>query len=585
MNIKAPWLKHYGDIPVSLDYPDCSMTELVFNAVNKYPDIFAYDFFGCKKTYREFADDIVLCAKGLIAFGISRGERITICMPNTPQAVVMFYAINYIGAVANMIHPLSADEEIVRFLNLSNSTVILTLDQFGDKVLDVIPRTKTKTLILCGIEDGLSGIKEPLYRLTKGRKIKRKPTGDCIIRYKDILKLGYESGVDDDSVNAKTKGDDIAAILYSGGTSGISKGILLTNRNLNALALQTDAASQCVKAGYKMLAIMPIFHGFGLGVCIHTAYVAGGTTILVPQFSIQTYADLLKKHKPHYIAGVPTLFEALLRLKDIHKLDMSQLQGIFSGGDSLTIELKRKVDAFLKDRGAVEQVREGYGLTECVTASCLTPRYFHKEGSIGIPYPDTFFKIVERNTHKEVPYGTEGEIVLTGPTVMRGYDDNEEETALALQTHADGYVWLHTGDLGVMDEDGFIYFRQRIKRMIISSGYSVYPTQIENIIESHEKVLISCVIGVPDEYRKQIVKAFIVLRDGQEATDEIKESILEHCRKNIAKYALPRLFEYRESLPRTLVGKVAYLELEQEEIEKSRNNYNNGAHKNEHKMV
>jgi long-chain acyl-CoA synthetase len=249
-------------------------------------------------------------------------------------------------------------------------------------------------------------------------------------------------------------------------------------------------------------------------------------------------------------------------------LDMSQLQGIFSGGDSLTIELKKKVDAFLKDRGAVEQVREGYGLTECVTASCLTPRYSHKEGSIGIPYPDTFFKIIEKGTFNEVPYGTEGEIVLTGPTVMKGYDGNEEETALTLQTHPDGYTWLHTGDLGVMDEDGFIYFRQRIKRMIISSGYSIYPTQIENAIESHEAVLISCVIGVPDEYRKQIVKAFIVLRDGQEATDDVKESIVEHCRKNIAKYAMPRLFEYRDSLPRTLVGKVAYLELEREELEK-----------------
>ena len=568
MNIKAPWLKHYGDIPHNLEYPDCSLTELVFKTAHKYPEIFAYDFFGCKKTYAEFIEEIKLCAIGLAAIGIKRNERITICMPNTPQAIIMFYALNHIGAVANMVHPLSAAEEIVRFLTASKSTAIFTLDQFSDKVLDILPRTETKTLFLCGVEDGLSGIKKPLYKLTKGRNIKRKPSGGNIIRYTDILKKGLESGRSFNDVNANTTGDDIAAILYSGGTSGTSKGILLTNRGINALALQTDAASQCVKAGNKMLAIMPIFHGFGLGVCIHTAYVAGGTTILVPQFSIQTYADLLKKYKPHYIAGVPTLFEALLRLKNIDKLDMSQLHGIFSGGDSLTIELKRKVDAFLKARGSTEQVREGYGLTECVTASCLTPRYFHKEGSIGIPYPDMYYKIVEKGTHNEVSYGTEGEIVLTGPTVMKGYDGNVEETEQALQKHEDGYTWLHTGDLGVMDEDGFIYFRQRMKRMIISSGYSIYPTQLENAIEAHEKVLISCVIGVPDEYRKQIIKAFIVLRDGQEPTEEIKESILEHCRKNIAKYAMPRLFEYRESLPRTLVGKVAYLELEKEESQK-----------------
>ena len=562
--LNAPWLKHYGDIPHNLDYPNCSMTELVFAARDKYPKIIAYDFFGTKKNYQDFAKEIKQCSAGLIAIGIKRNERVTICMPNTPQGVIMFYALNYIGAVANMVHPLSASEEIVRFLKSSKSTAILTLDQFSDKVEEILPRTDVKFLILSGIEDGLSGIKKPLYRLTKGRKIKRKPTSGNIIRYTDLLKRGRELGISDDDCNAKTCGDDIAAILYSGGTSGTSKGILLTNRNINALAMQTDAASQCVVPGNKMLAIMPIFHGFGLGVCIHTAFVAGGTAILVPQFSIQTYADLLKKYKPHYIAGVPTLYEALLRLKNIDNLDMSQLIGIFSGGDSLTIELKRKVDAFLKKHGASEQVREGYGLTECVTASCLTPRKFHKEGSIGIPYPDMYYKIVEKGTHNEVPYGTEGEIVLTGPTVMRGYDGNDEETAQVLQKHGDGYIWLHTGDLGVMDEDGFIYFRQRMKRMIVSSGYSIYPTQLENAIESHEEVLISCVIGVPDEYRKQIVKAFIVLRDEQEATDEIKESILEHCRKNIAKYAMPREFEYRKSLPRTLVGKVAYLELEKE---------------------
>ena len=563
MILKAPWLGHYDNVPHSLDYPDCSMADLVLRTVEKHPGIPAYDFFGCKKTYLSFSDEIDLCARGLKSIGISRGERVTICMPNTPQAVVMFYALNLMGAVANMVHPLSAPEEILRYLDSSKSAAICTLDQFGEKINEILPRAKTaKTIILCGVEDGLTGIKRLLYRLTKGRGIKRRPTGGNAVRYTDLLRdgRGYIGDYD-----AKTRGGDVAAILYSGGTSGTSKGILLTNLNLNALAMQTIAASDCVVPSHKMLAIMPVFHGFGLGVCIHTAYVAGGTTILIPQFSIKTYAALLKKYKPHYIAGVPTLFEALLRLRDISKLDMSQLEGVFSGGDSLTVELKRKVDAFLKERGAAEQVREGYGLTECVTASCLTPRKFHKEGSIGIPYPDTYYKIVKRGTKDELPYGDEGEIVITGPTVMKGYDGNDEETAQALQTHADGHVWLHTGDLGVMDPDGFIYFRQRIKRMIISSGYSIYPSQLENAIETHGKVLISCVIGVPDDYRKQRLKAFIVLRDAQEPTEEIKTSILEHCRKNIAKYAMPREIEYRQSLPRTLVGKVAYLELEKEE--------------------
>jgi len=562
MTIETPWLRSYGDIPHSLDYPDCSMAHLVFKAAETFPDYLAYDFFGCKQDYRGFTDEIRLCARGIKAIGIGQGDRVTICMPNTPQAVIMLYALNLAGAVANMVHPLSAEEELVRYVNESRSVAVLTLDQFADKLEKILPRTNARTLILAGVEDGLKGVKKPLYKLTKGRKITRRPSGGKLLRYTDLLGRGNGFSGDFD---AKSRGSDVAAILYSGGTSGTTKGILLTNRNFNALAMQTEALSDCVVPGNKMLAIMPIFHGFGLGVCIHTAFITGASAILVPQFSIQSYAQLLKKHKPHYIAGVPTLYEALLRLQNIGDLDMSQLRGVFSGGDSLSIELKRKVDAFLKDHGSSEQVREGYGLTECVTASCLTPRKFHKEGSIGIPYPDTYYKIVRRGTHEPLPYGEEGEIVLTGPTVMKGYDNNEEETAQAIQIHPDGRAWLHTGDLGMIDDDGFVYFRQRIKRMIISSGYSVYPSQLENAIESHEKVLISCVIGVRDDYKMQRIKAFIVLRDGQEATDEIKASILEHCKRNIAKYAMPGEFEYRRELPRTLVGKVAYIELEKEE--------------------
>jgi len=542
------------------------MAELVLRTAQKYPDITAYDFFGCKQTYRGFADEIRQCSRGLLAAGIKKDDRFTICMPNTPQAVIVFYALNLIGAVANMVHPLSAEEELVGYINNSRSVAVLTLDQFAPKLEGILPRTSAGMLVLAGADDGLKGIKKSLYRLTKGRKIPRRPSDGKILRYSDLIRcgLGYTGEYD-----AKTRGDDVAAILYSGGTSGTTKGILLTNLNFNALAMQTEAAGDCVVPSHKMLAIMPVFHGFGLGVCLHTAFVAGGTALLIPQFSLEAYVKILKNQRPHYIAGVPTLYEAMLRHPEIRNIDMSQMEGIFSGGDTLSIELKRKVDTLLKECGSTEQVREGYGLTECVTASCLTPKKFHKEGSIGIPYPDTYYKIVRRETQEELPYGEEGEITISGPTVMKGYDNNEEETTKTLQSHADGRMWLHTGDLGTMDEEGFIYFRQRIKRMIVSSGYSIYPTQLENAIESHEKVLISCVIGVPDDYKMQRIKAFITLRDNQEATEEIKTSIHEHCKKNIAKYAMPSEFEYRKDLPRTLVGKVAYLELEKEELEKT----------------
>jgi len=265
---------------------------------------------------------------------------------------------------------------------------------------------------------------------------------------------------------------------------------------------------------------------------------------------------------------VPTLYEALLRLPSMDGADLSSLKGVFSGGDSLSIELKKKFDQFLYDHKAVVQVREGYGTTETVTACCLTPPHMFKEGSIGLPFPDTYIKIVRPGTEVELPYGEEGEILLSGPTVMKEYMNNPEETAQTLRTHADGLAWVYTGDLGTMDDQGFIYFRGRAKRMIISSGYNVYPGQLENIIDAHEKVLMSCVIGIPDPYKMQVVKAFVMLRPGVPANEETRAELLEYCSRSIAKYAMPKEIEFRAELPKTLVGKVAYRKLEEEEEER-----------------
>ena len=241
---------------------------------------------------------------------------------------------------------------------------------------------------------------------------------------------------------------------------------------------------------------------------------------------------------------------------------------MFSGGDSLSVELKKKFDKFLKDHKATIQVREGYGTTETVTACCLTPVSYFKEGSIGIPFPDTYIKIVEPGTEKELPYGEEGEILLAGPTVMKEYMNHPVETAQTLRTHADGLTWVYTGDLGTMDDEGFIYFKGRAKRMIISSGYNVYPGQIENILDAHEAVQMSCVIGVPDALKIQSVKAFVKLAAGVEPSEAIRQELMDHCKKHVAKYAMPRDIEFRDEMPKTLVGKVAYRVLEEEEMKK-----------------
>ena len=559
LSANAPWLAFYGNTPASLDYPSKTMYQLVRETAQRHPQLTAYLFFGKATRYDAFVKKVEAAARGLYHLGIRKGDRVTICMPNTPQALACFYGLNRIGAVPNMIHPLSAVQEIDFFLKVSHSKAILTLDQFYGKVAQVAG--EDVTILIAKIADELPFPLNAAYPLTKGgRAIPKLPKSGYLL-WTEMVAAGKNETLPPDDGEA----EDCGAILYSGGTTGTTKGIRLSNLNFNALALQTIAASGLVSiTGMKMLSIMPVFHGFGLGIGIHTALVGGGTCILVPQFSVQIYADILKKQKPNLVPGVPTLFEALLRAEGLEGVDLSFLKGIFSGGDSLSPELKRKVDRFLREHNCSEQIREGYGTTECVTASCLTPKDYARPGSIGVPFPDTYYKIVTPGTDRELPPNAEGEICLSGPTVMLGYLDNYEETVQVLRRHYDGRLWLHTGDLGYMDQDGFLYFRQRIKRMIVTSGYNVYPSQLENILDGHEKVLLSCVIGVKDSYRGQRVRAYIVPAPGVTPSKALEEEILAYCRERIAKYAMPREIVFREELPKTLVGKVAYRVLEEE---------------------
>ena len=561
---KTPWKDFLGDVPMHLDYFEGSMFEAVQAIADQYPNNVAFDFMGKSTTYKELVENIVICAKSLRALGIRENDKFTIAMPNCPQAIYLFYAVNMIGAIANMIHPLSAEKEITFYLNESQSVGAVTLDQFYAKFQRARQGTPVNNLIIASISDALSPVMKLGYALTQGRKIEKIPEDAPIVRWKDFWTMSRSC----DNPHVPTKSDSPAVILYSGGTTGTTKGIVLTNKNFNALGQQVIATNPMFRPGDKMLAAMPIFHGFGLGVCIHTMLTQGGRCILVPRFTPQSYAKDLVKHRCNFIAGVPTLYEALLRLPDMDGADLSCLKGVFSGGDSLSIELKKKFDKFLYDHNATIQVREGYGTTETVTACCLTPTHIYKEGSIGLPFPDTYIKIVEPGTDKELPYGEEGEILLSGPTAMKEYANHPQETAQTLRHHDDGLTWVYTGDLGCMDEQGFVFFKGRAKRMIITSGYNVYPAQLENILDAHAFVQMSCIIGVPDSYKMQKVKAFVKLVPEVTPDEQTKKILIDYCRENIAKYAMPYDIEFREDLPKTLVGKVAYRVLEEEELKK-----------------
>ena len=560
--VKTPWADYVGDVPLHLEYFEGSMFDKVVQIAERYPDQVAFDFMGKSTTYRHLVKEIERCAKALKTIGIRENDCVTIAMPNCPQAIYMFYAVNLVGGIANMIHPLSAEKEIEFYLNESKSVTAITLDQFYHKFESVRANTNVVNIIIASVKDELSKPVRAGYMLTEGRKIRKIPKDAPVIRWKEFMKLSNHCFY---QYRVQRAGSDPSVVLYSGGTTGTTKGIVLTNRNFNALGQQVIAANPMFRPGDKMLAAMPLFHGFGLGVCIHSMLSQGGRCILVPRFTAKSYAKLIVKYRCNFIAGVPTLYEALLRLPSMEGADLSCLKGVFSGGDSLSVELKKKFDAFLYDHKATIQVREGYGTTETVTACCLTPPHMFKPGSIGVPFPDTYIKIVEPGTDHEVPYGEEGEILLAGPTVMKEYMNHPEETAKTLRTHDDGETWVYTGDLGTMDSEGFVYFKGRAKRMIITSGYNVYPGQIENILDAHEKVQMSCVIGVPDPYKMQKVKAFVKLVPGVDPTGATKEELMAYCKKNIAKYAMPYDIEFRDDMPKTLVGKVAYRVLEEEE--------------------
>ena len=560
---KTPWKDNLGDLPMHLEYFEGTMFEAVKRIAEQYPNNVAFDFMGKKTTYKKLMEQVEICAKALKTIGIREGDKVTIAMPNCPQSIYLFYAVNLVGGIANMIHPLSAEKEIEFYLNESGSVTAITLDQFYHKFEHIRHNTKVVNIIIASIKDELSQPIKAGYMLTSGRKIAKIPEDAPVIRWDEFMKLSKHCFY---NYKVEKKADDPAVILYSGGTTGTTKGIVLTNKNFNALGQQVIAANPMFRPGDKMLSAMPIFHGFGLGVCIHTMLSQGGRCILVPRFTPKSYARDLVKNKCNFIAGVPTLYEALLRLPGMEKADLSCLKGVFSGGDSLSIELKKKLDRFLYDHNARIQVREGYGTTETVTACCLTPSHMAKEGSIGLPFPDTYIKIVEPDTDIELPYGQEGEILLAGPTVMKEYMNHPEETAKTLRTHADGLTWVYTGDLGTMDSEGFVYFKGRAKRMIVTSGYNVYPAQIENILDAHELVQMSCVIGVPDPYKMQKVKAFVKLVPDAQPTEETKQILLDYCRENIAKYAMPYDISFKDDMPKTLVGKVAYRVLEEEEL-------------------
>lgn len=567
---KKPWLKQYNkNVPAEIITRDESLYEAIRRSSYNHPKVHAYEFMGEKYTYKSFLKDINKCSDAFWARGVRKGDRVTICLPNIPQSLITFYALNKIGAIVSEIHPLSTSDEIVYLMNISHSKWVLTLDAFYESFASVMDKVEAETLLLTKISDYLNEVKTQVYNLTTGRKISKVPSDNpYVLWWQDFIKTKCQPAPE-----LELDPDEMAVILYSGGASGRSKGIMLSSRNFNALGEQMVLQlGQKFKPGDVILSALPFSHGFGLGICAHTFLINGGTSRLIPEFDADVVARQIQRNCPNVIAGVPTFFDTMLRNKRFYKADLSNLQSVFVGADKMPKPVRDKFNKVLKKGGSEAKIREGYGLTETITENCLIPLANQRDGSVGVPISSMHVKIVEPNTQKEVPVGEDGEICVTGPTMMLGYLDEPEETAEVLKLHPDGKIWLHTGDMGYMDKDGFLYFRLRIKRMVKVSGVAVFPPEIEHCLDAHPSIKLSCAIGVPDPYKIKVIKAFVILEDDVKASPELAEDIKDYCKGRINSWSCPQYIEFRNEFPLTQVGKIAYTQLEVEELDKWKEN-------------
>ena len=569
-DVDKDWLKNYSID----DIKNCSVPqETIYSYILKNNidnlDAVALSYFGKEYTYRDLFGDgmegtglVGQCADALMKKGIKENDRVTIIMPSMPETYIMFWALNKIGAVASMVHPLKSENEIKRSINGVRSKMVLTIDSSYKKVKNIINSTTAKAndIIVASPEYSMPNTLKIGYKLSgKKEKLSKK---DKFTTWDEFIKIGNKNNSLKPIPYTK---DHSAVIMETGGTTGTPKGVVLTNENFNGMVEQFKVNAKNFQRGDKMLTIMPPFHGFGLCSSIHLPLTFGVTAVLVPRVNIKEVDKLISKNKINHILAVPTFFKGMMKVvnekeqkKKLKNFDLSNLKYAVSGGSLAKYGFEEEVDKFFEKHGAKIKLNKGYGLSEAVAGVTFADDSMKKENTVGIPMVDTDIKITDKTTGKELQNGEIGEICVNGPSVMKEYFNNPKATK---ETLKDG--WLHTGDLGYF-KDGELYFSERKGNMIISSGVNVYPNEIEQVIEQHPAVSACAVIGIYHPYKEEVPKAYVVLKPGYEMSEEINDEIKDLCHKNLDRYSMPASFEYREELPETLLGKISHTELKKE---------------------
>lgn len=543
-------------LPKELKYFDGSMYDAVLKTAKRYPYRTALEYFRMEVSYKELIKKINKVASALKAIDVEKGDKVTICMPNTPEAVYMFYAVNEIGAVANMVHPLSSEKEIEDYLNQSQSKVMLCIDIAYPRVENIIKNTDVEHLIVVSPTRSMDFLVRAIFKLTKGRKNHIKRSQKVITWDRFLLKsMKYT-----EDPHVRMGANDPAVILYSGGTTGKPKGVVLTSMNFNAQALGAKyLVPELLKPKYSMLCFLPNFHAFGMGVCMHIPLYCGMRMVLIPQFNAKKLRSYIKKYRINILVGVPTVFEYMMKIK-FGPHELRRVKGLVSGGDIVSDSLKKNINNFMETHGSKAVIQNGYGLTEAAGGMIFSAKSVADlPGAIGFPLPDSEALIIDPKTKKPVPTGDDGEILVRGLTIMKEYLNNSKETEKTF-IKIGNKKYLRTGDIGYIDERGVVYFKTRLKRMIISNGYNIYPGNVEDATLESPLVDTCACVGVPDKLRGEIVKVFIVLKPG--ATEHAaKKDLNKLYKKYLAKYEIPRELDFIDNLPKTKLGKVDFMAL------------------------
>lgn len=561
-SIDKPWLKYYSEEALNAKLPACTIYDYLYESNKDYRGRTALNYFGRKITYGELFENIEKAARALKQNGVGKGSIVTVLMPTLPETVYLFYALGKIGAIGNMVDPRTSAEGIRDYIQEVGSELLIAVDVVLPKTADILSKTTIKKVLVISPADSLPPVLRTLYKMKQG---KRPRVYDACISWKSFI---AEEAAYTGTTSAGYEKNRPVVIVHTGGTTGHPKGVLLTNDNLNISAYQCIISGLDFQRKHTWLNIMPPFIAYGVGNGLHLPLIVGMEVILIPQFDPNKFDELLLKHKPNHMTGVPSHYGNIINSQTLKNKDLSYLIAPIVGGDSMNIDLERQTNQFFKKHNAKCHVVKGYGMTEvsaavsvCATDSC------NQIGSVGIPFTHTVISIFDVENGEELMYNQQGEVCITGPNTMLGYYKNPKATAEIIVRHKDGLDWVHSGDIGYMTEDGMLFIVDRIKRMIVRhDGFKVFPSMIEKTIASHEAVQSCCVVGIPDKEHSQgkLPAVHVVLApafSGQE--DAVRQQLAVLCQKELPEYAQPVDYVFRDSLPLTSIGKVDYRALEE----------------------